>query len=131
MLTHDDFRCHCLLRIWGYPVRNNLVLIWDSEELLSMGLLDSSKPITILIVGVMMAVRRLEAHVTENNRQEAPSKEQVKEVDCLNDLDLFEKMCKISDGSEKNMGQKMIDAMAQSQHDCLAVRLCQKAYVGA
>ena len=63
-LTHDEFHCH-----WWYPGRSNLVLIWDSGELLSMGLPDSSRPITRVIVGVMMAIRWLEAHVRESNRQ--------------------------------------------------------------
>ena len=39
-----------------------------------MGLPDSSQPKTIVIVGVMMAIRWLEAHVKEINRQEAPTK---------------------------------------------------------
>ena len=60
-----------------------------------MGLPDSSQPITIVIVGVMMAILWLEAHVKENNRQEAPTKEQLQELDCLKDLDFFETMCKI------------------------------------
>ena len=68
MLTQDKFPCHCLLQTWWYSARSNLVLIWDSGELLSMGLPDSSRPITIVIVGVMMAIRWLEAHVKENNR---------------------------------------------------------------
>ena len=46
-------------------------------------------------MGVMMTIRRLEAHVKENNRQEASTKEQLQELDCLKDLDLFETMCKI------------------------------------
>ena len=75
ILTHDEFPCHCLLQTLWYPERSNLVLIWDSGELLSMGLPDSSRPITIVIVGVMMAIRWLEAHVRENNRQEAPTRE--------------------------------------------------------
>ena len=95
MLTHDEFPCHCLLQTWWYPKRSNLVLIWDSGELLSMGLPDSSQPITIVIVGVMMAIQWLEAHVRENNRQEAPTREQLRKLDCLKDLDLFETMCKI------------------------------------
>ena len=49
----------------------------------------------IVIVGVMMAIQWLEAHVNENNRQEAPTKEQLQELDCLKDLDLFETMCRI------------------------------------
>ena len=60
-----------------------------------MGLPDSSQPTTIMIVGVMMAIRRLEAHVKKNNRQEVPTKEQLQEFDCLKDLDLFKKMCRI------------------------------------
>ena len=95
MLTHEKFPCHCLLQTWWYPWRSYLVLIWDSRELLSMGLPDSSRPITIVIVGVMMAVRWLEAHVREKNRQEAPTREQLQKLDCLKDLDLFETMCKI------------------------------------
>ena len=95
MLTHDEFPCHCLLQTWWYPERSNLVLIWDSGELLSMGLPDSSRHITIVIVGVMMAIRSLEALVRENNRQEAPTREQLQKLDCLKDLDLFETLCKI------------------------------------
>ena len=60
-----------------------------------MGLPDSSRPRTIVIVGVMMAIRWLEAHVKENNRQEASTREQLQKLDCLKDLDLFETMCKI------------------------------------
>ena len=64
-----------------------------------------------------MAIRWLEAHVRENNRQEAPTREQLQKLDCLKDLDLFETMCKSSkhsDGSEEDMGKKTIDAMVQS-----------------
>ena len=75
MSTHDEFPCHCLLQTWWYPGRSDLVLIWECGELLSMGLPDSSQPITIVIVGVMMAIRWLEAHVRANNRQETPTKE--------------------------------------------------------
>ena len=42
-----------------------------------------------------MAIWWLEAHDKKNNRQEAPTKEQLEELDCLKDLDLFETMCKI------------------------------------
>ena len=95
MSTHNEFHCHYLLQTWWYPGRSNLVLIWDSGELLSIGLPDSSRPITIVIVGVMMAIRWLEAHVKENKRQEAPTREQLQKLDCLKDLDLFETICKV------------------------------------
>ena len=94
MFTHDEFPSHCLLQTWWYPKRSNLVLIWDSGELLSMGIPDSSQPITI-VIGVMMAIRWLEAHMKENNRQEAPTREQLRKLDFWKDLDLFETMCKI------------------------------------
>ena len=42
-----------------------------------MSLPDSSQPIAIVIVGVMMAIRWLEAHVKENNSQETPTREQL------------------------------------------------------
>ena len=93
--AHDEFPCHCLLQTCWYPGLSNLVLIWDCGELLSMGLPDSSQLITIVIVGIMMAIRWLEAHVKENKRQEAPMKEQLQELDCLKDLNLFETMYRI------------------------------------
>ena len=70
MSTHDAFHCHCLLQTWWYPGRSNLVLIWDCGYLLHGYLLppdSSQQPITIVIVGAMMAIRWLEAHVRENN----------------------------------------------------------------
>ena len=67
MLTHDEFPCHCLLQTRWYPGRKSLVLIWDSGDLLSMGLPDSSQPVSIVILGVMIAIRWLEAPVKENN----------------------------------------------------------------
>ena len=79
-----------------------------------MCLPDSSLPITIVIVGVMMAIRRLKAHVKENNRQEAPTREQLQKLDCRKNLDLFETMCKILNipmEMKKNMGQATSDAM--------------------
>ena len=76
MSAHDELPCHCLLQTWWYPGRSNLVLIWDCGELLSMGLPDPSRPITKVIVGVMMAIRWLEAHVEENNRQENENEKQ-------------------------------------------------------
>ena len=42
-----------------------------------------------------MAMRWLEAHVKENNRQEMPTKEHLQELGCLKDLDLFETTCTI------------------------------------
>ena len=94
-LTHDEFPWHCLIQTWWFPRQSNLVLIWDSAELLSMGLSDASQPNKIVLVENMMAIRWLEAHVKEKNRQETPTKEQLEELDCLKDLIFFETMGKI------------------------------------
>ena len=81
-----------------------------------------------------MTIRWLEAHMKENNRQEMPTKEQLQKLDCPKDLDLFETMCKILNISmevKKDVGEETTDAMVKSQHDCMVVRTCQKAYVEA
>ena len=71
-------------------------VMMEVEPLLkASGKPDSSRPIKMVIVGVMIAIRWLEAHVRENNRQEAPTRELLQKLDCLKDLDLFETMCKI------------------------------------
>ena len=56
MLTHDGYRCDCLLQTCWYLGRSYLILIWDSGELLSMSFPDSSKPIKIVIAEFMMAI---------------------------------------------------------------------------
>ena len=93
-----------------------------------MGLPDSSQPITKVIVGVMMAIRWLEAHVMENNRQEAPTKEQLEELDCIKDLSFFETMCKILNFPmevKKIWAKRRLMPRVQSQHDCIIVRVCE------
>ena len=134
MSTQDESPCHCLLQTWWYPGRSNLVLIWDCGELLSVGLPDSSQSITIVTVGVIMAIRWLEPHVKESKRQEAPTKEQLQELGCLKDLDLFETMCRILNipmAVKKIWARRRLMPWFQSQHDCMVVRVCQEAYVEA
>ena len=112
MLTKDEFPCHCLHQNWWYPGRSKVVLIWDSGEVLSMKLPDSSQHITIVIYGVMMAIRWLEAHVKENHRQETLTQEQLEELDSLKDLDLFETVCQMLNiPSKEDMGEEMTDDM--------------------
>ena len=56
---------------------------------------DSSQPIPKVIVGTLMAIRWLEVHDRKNNWQEAPTKEQLEELDSLKALDIFGTMRKI------------------------------------
>ena len=72
-----------------------------------------------------MAIRRLETQVRANN---------LEEFECLKDLDLLKTMCKILINPtkvEKNKGLETTDAMVQSQHDCLVLRVCPRAWVEA
>ena len=71
------------------------MVIWDTGELLSMNSPESSRLVAIIVVGLVMAMHRLQAPVRENERREASTQEQLEEVICLTDLDLFETLCKI------------------------------------
>ena len=62
LLTHGKDACHCLAQTFWHPKRVNLVLVWDAEELFSMGLPDQTQKVNILVVSAMLAVRWLEAN---------------------------------------------------------------------
>ena len=47
-LTHGECPCHCLAQTVWYPEHSNLCLIWDVEEVRSMGLPDHRKKVTLL-----------------------------------------------------------------------------------
>ena len=51
--THYEFPCHSLLQTWWYTGRSNVVLIWVSGELLSVGLSDSSQPRKIVKMNLL------------------------------------------------------------------------------
>ena len=42
LMTHGEYPCHCLAPTLWYPKRENLVLVWDVEELYSTGLPDQN-----------------------------------------------------------------------------------------
>ena len=56
-LTHGDCPCHCLAQTVWYPDHANLCLIWDVEEIRSLGLPDHQQKVTILLVSTMLALR--------------------------------------------------------------------------
>ena len=37
LMTHGEYPCHCLVQTIRYHKCGNLVLVWDVEELYSMG----------------------------------------------------------------------------------------------
>ena len=87
-----------------------------------MELPDSSQPIKIVIVGFMMAIRWLENHFKENNRQETPTREQLQELNSLKGVGL-------SDGNEKDMGQKKTDAWFRANMTAWLYEYAKKPYV--
>ena len=90
-MTHGMHRCHCLAQTLWYPRRANLVLVWDAEELFSMGLPDQAQDVTmILVVSAMLAVRWLKANVVTTEQEMAvPTPEQLSRVSLSKKLDLF------------------------------------------
>ena len=78
------------------PKRANLVLVWDAEELFSMGLPDQAQNVTIMVVSAMLAVRWLEANAgTTEQEMAVPTPEQLSRVSISKRLDLFKTTCKI------------------------------------
>ena len=55
-LTHGDCPCHCLAQTVWCPDHANLCLIWDVEEIRSLGLPEHQQKMTILVVSPMLAL---------------------------------------------------------------------------
>ena len=62
-ITHGECPCHCLAQTVWYPDHKNLCLVWDMEEIRSIGLPDHRQKATLLVVSTMLALRWIE----ENN----------------------------------------------------------------
>ena len=57
LMTHGEYPCHCLAQTLWYPKRENLVLVWEVEDLYSTGLPDQNQQVSIVMVSAMLAVR--------------------------------------------------------------------------
>ena len=55
-LTHGECPCHCLAQTVWYPEHSNLCLIWDVEEIRSVGLPDHQQKVTLLVLSSMLAL---------------------------------------------------------------------------
>ena len=64
-ITHGECPCHCLAQTAWYPEHSNLCLVWDVEEIRSIGLIDHQQKVTILVVKTMLALRWIEENVTK------------------------------------------------------------------
>ena len=54
-ITHGECPCHCLAQTVWYPEHTNLCLVWDVEEIRSIGLPDHQQKVTIFVVSTMLA----------------------------------------------------------------------------
>ena len=96
LMTHGEYPCHCLAQTLWYPKRENLVLVWDVEELYSTGLPYQNQQVSIVVVRTMLAVRWLEANAGTSEQETAvPTPEQLSNVKMNRNLDLFRTTCKI------------------------------------
>ena len=94
-LTHGECPCHCLAQTVWYPEHSNLCLIWDVEEVRSIGLPYHRQKVTLLVVSSMLALRCMEENVTKYRQSKAPTAESIHAIDYSRRLELFETVCKV------------------------------------
>ena len=94
-LTHGDCPCHCLAQTVWYPERANLCLIWDIEEIKSLGLPEHRQKVTILVVSTMLALRWIEENIAKYRESRTPTAESIHAIDYSRRLELFETACKV------------------------------------
>ena len=80
-LTRGECPCHCLAQTVWYPDHANLCLVWDLEEIRSIGLPDHQQKVTILVVSTMLALRWIEANVTKYRESKTPTAESIYAID--------------------------------------------------
>ena len=80
-LTHGERPCHCLALTVRYPEHSNLCLIWDVEEIRSVGLPDHQQRVTLSVVSLMLALRWIEKNVTKYRESRAPTAETIHAID--------------------------------------------------
>ena len=94
-LTHGDCPCHCLAQTVWYPDQPNLCLIWDVEEIRSLGLPEHQQKVTILVASTMLALRWMEENIAKYRESKAPTAESIHAIDYSRRLELFETACKV------------------------------------
>ena len=89
-ITHGECPCHCLTQTVWYPEHLNLCLVWDVEELRSIGLPDHRQMVTILVVSTMLALRWIEKNVTKYRESKTATAETIYAIDYCRRLEMFE-----------------------------------------
>ena len=95
-ITHGQSPCHCLAQTVWYPNHANLCLIWDVEEIRSIGLPDHRQKVTLLVVSTLLALRCIEENVTKYRESKTPTSEQIYAIDYSRRLELFDMHAKYS-----------------------------------
>ena len=80
-LIHGDCPCYFLAQTVWYPDHANLYLIWDVEEIRSLGLPDHQQKVTILVMSTMLALRWVEENVTKHRESKTPTAESIYALD--------------------------------------------------
>ena len=70
-------------------------LVWDVEEIWSIGLPDHQQKVTILVVSTMLALRWIEENVTKYRESKTPTAKSIHAIDYNRRLELFETVCKV------------------------------------
>ena len=94
-LTYGECPCHCLAQTVWYPEHSNLCLIWDVEEIRSVGLPDHQQKVTLFVVTSMPALQWIDENVTKYQESTAPTAESIHGIDYNRRLELFETACKV------------------------------------
>ena len=93
-ITHGECPCLCLAETVWYPEHSNLCLVWDVEEIRSIGLPDHRQKVTPLVVSTMLALRWIEENVTEYRESKTPTAESIHAIDYSRRIEMFETACK-------------------------------------
>ena len=94
-IRHRECPCHCLAQTVWYPDHANLCLIWDVEEIRSIGLSDHRQKVTLLVVSTIMVLRWIKENVTKYRELKTRTAESVHSIDYSRRLELFETACKV------------------------------------
>ena len=60
---HGDYLCHCLAQTVWYPEQSKHCLIWDIEQIRSIGILDHQQKVTLFVVKSMLALQWIEKNI--------------------------------------------------------------------
>ena len=93
-LMHKEYLCHCQAQTVWYPEQPIFCLIWNVEEIQSIGLTEGQQNDTLLVVSSMLALRWIEENIAKYWESEAPTVETIHAIDYSRRLELFETACK-------------------------------------